>query len=447
MTTTLTDLYYSPRTGLSSTAFVKAAIRQGFSTKEVQEFLKRQEVGQLNREHNTARHYFPVWGYGPGSYQADLMFMDDPRNHSHQIPLLNIINVNSRYLYSYALKNKTNAEVLKALMKWTDEVKPPGPFTLQTDNGTEFTGKAVQAFLGQQHITHVTVVPEDHQGQSMVERANETLRRLFRLYEEAFKQPWTTGHDDLVWNYNHRVHSSIGISPDEATDTSGLAARHDQYLAAQQDFQKFSTGDQVRKLIHRKAFDKGKAQWSRQVYTITGTNGHHLFVLSDGSFVKHYEIQKVSHVETHVVHPEFQMKKEAAKKAKTSGRRLRKENIGSHLAAGAEEQIAAEKRQAKARETYVAAPSNLRDLKTLRQAEQAKVKKQGERIPAYVQKYVKDKWVRGTVLPDLRIKYLDGSTGTYSKDLIKAKTIYKFPLDAADKKVLKELVPKLDALV
>ena len=48
----------------------------------------------------------------PGSFQADLMFADNPRNKSKQLPILCIIDTNTRYAYTYLLKNKTDKEVL-----------------------------------------------------------------------------------------------------------------------------------------------------------------------------------------------------------------------------------------------------------------------------------------------------------------------------------------------
>ena len=346
----LRELYYDPRVGLASkTSFAAKARQLGFATKEVDAFLKAQEVAQLHKERGPRPHYFPVWGRGPGSYQADLMFMDDPRNHAKQIPVLNIIDNNSRMLYGYMLKSKTNAEVLKALMDWVDEVKDK-PVFLQTDNGTEFTGRAIELFLAKQGILHGTVDPGDHQGQSMVERVHQTLRRLFTLYEDAFKEPWTRGFKDLVWNYNHRVHSGIGLEPAEADEFVGLARRRVQYAEAQKDFEKFHIGDRVRKLVHKRAFGKGKARWSTQVYIITGTNGHHLFVLDDGTFNKHYELQRIGAVEQANELPSLEPVREAVRRAKKTSRDLRKAGVS-------QANIATTTRQKKATEQFVAAPA------------------------------------------------------------------------------------------
>ena len=444
----LKDLFYDPKVGLSSAlAFMKRARLAGYSPKDITEFIKRQKVTQIHKEVHKPTVFFPLTGRGPGSYQMDLMFMYDPRNRTQNLPILTIINNNSRRLYAYVLKNRSQEQVLEGLKKWLQEVQEPPTF-LQSDNEKAFDSKAVSNLLGSHGIIQSFVEPEDHRGQGMVERVHQTLRRLFTLYEEAFNRPWRDGFTDLIYNYNHRVNRDIGTEPAEANENAGSLARLKQYLEAKQDFKRFKIGDKVRKAMYNKAvtrFDKGRTKWSTRVYTITGTNGYHLYQLNDDSFVPHYELQLLhgepeEHVPVEQPIAELQVQ---AKKAKKSTRALKKQGIQAYNNTGQAEAPVTEKRQAKSREVYVAKPSNLKELKAQRVAEQAKVKKQGARIPKYVQKYVQNKWIRGKVLPDLSVKFLDGSEGTYSKQ---DKTLYKFPLDAPDKKAFPKLKPQLDAL-
>ena len=447
----LKDLFYDPKLGLSSAlAFMKRARQAGYSSKDITDFIKRQQVAQIHKEVHKPTLFFPLTGRGVGSYQMDLMFMYDPRNRTQNLPILTIINNNSRRLYAYVLKNRSQEQILGGLKKWLQEVQEPPTF-LQSDNEKAFTSKQVGDLLGAHSIIQSFVEPEDHRGQGMVERVHQTLRRLFTLYEEAFNKPWRDGFTDLIYNYNHRVNRSIGTEPAEANESTGSLIRLKQYLKAEQDFKRFKIGDKVRKAMYNKAvnlFDKGRTKWSTRVYTITGTNGYHLYQLNDDSFVPHYELQLLhgepeKHVPIDQPIAELQVQ---AKKAKKSTRALKKQGIQAYNNTGENEAPVAEKRQARVPSPYVAKPSNLKELKALRQAEQAKVKKQGERIPAYVQKFVNGKWVRGRVINGTDITYLDGSKGVYSKQYIRDKVLYKFPLDAKDKKVFPLLKPRLDAL-
>jgi transposase InsO family protein len=100
---------------------------------------------------------------------------------------------------------------------------------VQSDGGTEFLNRGVTAFFKNNNIERRIAEPGDHHGQGIIERFHGTLRRLFRLYEDAFKEPWKKGFDDLVYNYNHRVHRSIGVEPVNASEAQGMYQRRQQY--------------------------------------------------------------------------------------------------------------------------------------------------------------------------------------------------------------------------
>ena len=316
----LSELFYDPKTGLSRTGFMARARKLGFKAKDIVDFLKSQEATQLNKD-KTSSVYFPLWGRGPGSYQMDLMFID-------QKTLLNVINVNSRFLYSYLLKDKSLASVVPALKKFiTDSKARSECHFLQSDNGTEFKNNSIKELCKQNKIEQNFVEVKDHHGQGMVERVNQTLRRLFTVYEDAYKQTWVKGFTDLVWNYNHRVHSSIKEAPADADDDTGLEARQQQYNDAEAEFKKFKVGSVVRKRIRKSesGFDKGKVQWSSPTYTITAVH-HHKLVLSDRTLVSHNDLQLITVVQK-LARPDVRTPKEVVKKKAKVLRTLRKEGL------------------------------------------------------------------------------------------------------------------------
>ena len=315
----LRELYYDPRRGLGSLVkFAAIAKKHGFSTKEVSSFLAAQEVHQIHRERGKV-NYFPNWGQGTGSYQIDLMFQEGT-------PILTIINVNTRYVYAYVLKRKTGDEVLAALEKWLKSVRDTPTF-VQSDGGTEFLNRGVTDFFTYNNIVRRIAEPGDHHGQGEIERFHGTLRRLFRLYEDAFKEPWKHGFDDLVYNYNHRIQSSIGVAPIDASEDQGMYARRQQYETAMGLQSHFKIGDHVRKTINKSTlFDKGKARWSEKVYTITGLVGHR-FELDDGSSVLPYDLQHITTVESHNDRPSLEPVRVTAKVKAKVARNIRKEGV------------------------------------------------------------------------------------------------------------------------
>jgi hypothetical protein len=229
-------------------------------------------------------------------------------------------------VYAFVLKRKTGDEVLAALTKWFKTVRDTPKF-VQSDGGSEFLNKGVTAFFDQHDIDRRIADPGDHHGQGVVERFHGTLRRLFRMYEDAFKEPWKKGFDDLVYNYNHRVHRSIGVEPVNAKEDQGLARQHKQYLKAMTLEAKFHIGDMVRKAVNRSTlFDKGKIRWSEKVHTIVAQTGHR-FELDDGSEALSYDLQLVKTVEKHTTRESLEPVRAARKVQAKVTRNLTKEGV------------------------------------------------------------------------------------------------------------------------
>lgn len=277
------DIWSDPR--YVGRAFYDKAQELGFKTKDIEAFVEKQEGHQLTKDQRGTA-YFPVWGHGPGSYQADLMFVKDK-------PILCVVNVNSRYAYAYALTNKGSKGVADALSVFVKEAEPRSPCEfLQTDNGSEFLNKDVAKVLERSGVTHTTVEAGDHRGQSYVERFNQTLRRLVQLWTDTTGVPWRPVLPQLVENYNNRYHRVIMMPPSQANDLTGMYLKQVQYEQARKQLTKLKVGDSVRKQIHKATFDKGRVRWSKAIHTIESAEGNR-FVLSDGSTARHYELQKV----------------------------------------------------------------------------------------------------------------------------------------------------------
>ena len=70
----LQKVYYDPKIGLvSADRLYKKLKSQGVTRKEVDEFLKKQQVQQLHYQPKKPT-YYPIYSMMDGSYQADLMF-------------------------------------------------------------------------------------------------------------------------------------------------------------------------------------------------------------------------------------------------------------------------------------------------------------------------------------------------------------------------------------
>jgi hypothetical protein len=162
-------------------------------------------------------------------------------------PILCVINVNSRYAYAYALKNKGSKGVAEALSIFLRQCVPRSPCEfLQTDNGSEFLNRDVAKVLKSEGVTHTTVEAGDHRGQSYVERFNQTLRRLIQVWTDTTGLSWSAVLPQLIENYNNRYHRTIMMPPSQADDFTGMYLKQIQYQQARKQLAKLSVGDSVR---------------------------------------------------------------------------------------------------------------------------------------------------------------------------------------------------------
>ena len=323
------EAYYDVKHGLGS-AYKFYKSQKKYTYDEIKSMIANQEAYQLNRQ-GTKVSFFPILGPGPGSYQADLMFPPEVDGYSS---ILCIINVLTRVAYCYAQKSK--ADTFGNLKLWLTSNRKSVNF-VQTDSGTEFVNKNVKKLFADEGIEFHAVDPKDHTGQGKVERFNGTLRRLITIYMSAYKtRDWVKVLPDLVYNYNHRFHRSLGCAPVDADEATVFDRELGQYDAAQKQFDEFAVGDKVRTLIYKDIFDKGRKEWSASVYKIDEIRGNLIHVANVG-WKKHYQLQRIAGVHTKLFDNNEEIDKVAIKKDKKVVRDMRKEDIGAHNKVGLKE--------------------------------------------------------------------------------------------------------------
>lgn len=235
-----------------------------------------------------------------GSLMADLMDVSAyaTRNNNNNF-VLHIIDLYSRYLWSFPLKQKTAGPIAKHLRSVLDEVRRNYPtviLSLSTDEGTEFQG-AVTDVLKSFDVKHVASTAKNNQ--SPVERLNRTMWGYFRNYIRA------TGSSDFVrflpqfvLNYNNRVHTATKRSPKQVyeeklhplrvvadisvnCDANGECTVTDLRKQTSQ----FGLGDIVRIANRPGRFDKRSMafRWSENRYEIVEQVNNRFRVRREGS--------------------------------------------------------------------------------------------------------------------------------------------------------------------
>ena len=127
--------------------------------------------------------------------------------------LLNCIDMSSRFIYSVALKNKTDNEVLNGFKKIYNKSKIKA---VRSDNGSEFINKKFKDYLEKNGIKQILSEASKPQSNGMIERANATIKELIEKSIEMDENfDWIKNLDKLISNINNSQHRIIGFTQKE----------------------------------------------------------------------------------------------------------------------------------------------------------------------------------------------------------------------------------------
>ena len=129
--------------------------------------------------------------------------------------LLMVIDVFSKYGWIVPLKDKKTESVSLAFDEIFKKSKRK-PTMLWTDEGSEFISKHFKEFLKKNKIKLYHT--ENEEKSSIVERWNKTMKnRMWRMFSANNSTVYWEKLDKLVDDYNNTYHSSIKITPTEAS--------------------------------------------------------------------------------------------------------------------------------------------------------------------------------------------------------------------------------------
>lgn len=242
------------------------------SRRQIAEWLKLQEINQL---------YTPSKGK-PKDIKSSMttphkiLAIDLVDLQKFQVKgfkyLLNGIDMSSRFIYSQALKNKTEAEVLQAFKKIYKKAQIKA---IRSDNGSEFINKKFKDFLTEKKIKQIFSEAGKPQSNGMIERSNATIKELIqKSLELNEKFDWPKNLQKLIDNINNSQHRITGFTPNqiqeayEKNDKGVLEEAYNKELKKKgSNISKeiYNVGDFVR--IHEPS-DKTRQVWSNEIYEI-----------------------------------------------------------------------------------------------------------------------------------------------------------------------------------
>ena len=311
-------LYYTPKSEASFQSSIKLypIIKKKFpfvSLKEVKLWLQNQESFSLNKAvRRTFKRGRVIVAGIDDQYDTDLMSMLQYKSSNNNVSfVLVIIDILSRFVWIKQLKTKHSKQVVdafKSLFKATERI----PKRIRSDRGKEFTSVETQKYF--KSIGVHQMFTGNEQQANYVERVIKTLKSKIRRYMTINR---TTKYVDIleniVYSYNHTVHSSINMKPAQITKKYEKEIWWNSYLPTELKLNtkhkkkhsyKYNIDDNVRISHLRHAFQREyDIKWSGEIFVISSRfirQDQPIYKIKDikgeeitGSFYE-YELQKVS---------------------------------------------------------------------------------------------------------------------------------------------------------
>ena len=226
---------------------------------------------ELHAEFRKSKHLLKVKVFVKDDiWSADLIEMPKQGRFKY---ILTVIDLYTKFAWAVPLTNKTGKLVAEAFERIIKESSRK-PNKLWVDQGKEFYNKDVKK-LG------FEIYSTNNEGKAVViERFNRTLKNMmFKIFTERGSQNWLHLLPDIVRRYNNKVHSTIGTTPQKASDNPNSIQRvmyknnfeNERTLPKKKP--KFKVGQRVRMFKWKSHFEKGyTAKWTREVFLVRKVN-------------------------------------------------------------------------------------------------------------------------------------------------------------------------------
>jgi hypothetical protein len=259
-------------------------------------------------------YYYPIFTPFFGGFQIDLIVSsreekenNKKRNQEENQPdyppyYFVAINVNTKYAYAYPMQKKTEAEILRVLKIWEDDVKKvsnQNPITfISADEEPGWNTETVENWLKDRKIQSKLIPSDRHSALGVVDRFIRTLRDMNIRTEKSDKDTKDRKYRDftpkrmkkLIDIYNHSIHSSTEMTP---IDMENNPEKQKEYIIKKiyeregrekiTDFN-LKEGSWVRFMIPREFGKKRRYQVSPDIVQIKKKEGHaYVLMAQDGS--------------------------------------------------------------------------------------------------------------------------------------------------------------------
>lgn len=262
--------YGAPGHPAAFSAPARVAKETGTSVSKARNALEHVDSYVLHREYKKPRHYNPYYIYERRKLvQADLIDIQGLAAQNDGVKhLFLLIDVFTRKIWVYPLKDKKGVTVKNALEAWARSVRIL-PEVFGVDGGKEFWNATVRTFLRSKNVD--LQLEHGVSKAAYAERANKSLQILIYKYlthKESLRYIDTLG--DLVRTYNTRTHETIKMSPDDAEKDENqarlLATAVERFKKVRRKQTKYKVGEYVRLKTEPKTLSDGRRAYAEQFH-------------------------------------------------------------------------------------------------------------------------------------------------------------------------------------
>ena len=152
-------------------------------------------------------------------WMGDLIdFSKRPRQASGHKYAMVVTDVHTRFQWLEPMKDKSDAEALRAYRRIVASNDNTSPKELSTDLGKEW-GPTLQQYLNDQGTAHRQKDPEQINSIAAVDRGIQSTKQIMGNLQANTNQPWTSVAKRATSIYNDREHSALlGESPEGVTE-------------------------------------------------------------------------------------------------------------------------------------------------------------------------------------------------------------------------------------
>ena len=184
--------------------------------------------------------------------------------------ILTVIDIFTKYAWAIPLTNKSGLSITNGFKTILSEGPQGGsesrkPEKLWVDRGSEFYNKTFKSFL-KEYETKLYSTYSDLNA-VFIERFNRTILHI--INKPMFSNGdgnWVNILNDAVLTYNNNIHSTINMTPVDASNNPDKVKYNVKSTKATP---KFKVGDYVRNADKRNIFSKGYTyNWNRELFKV-----------------------------------------------------------------------------------------------------------------------------------------------------------------------------------